>query len=188
MTRGAAASRQQKGGTNPRLKTWAGTRLLTGCREDERRELSEGAAETLKTTNSPSASEIQELFGNKTQSCCVSESSATRRRTREEEEEGMFFFWWKKKEGRRRKKERKKERKKKKENVVPTYHPPGPGWDVVAELPFDGAFRGFPCHYAVSKLHLMRERSPEIRHLIEKTFALACWATCSLLHTIWNHG
>lgn len=51
----------------------------------------------------------------------------------------------------------------KKENVVPTHHPPGPGRDVVAELPFDGALRGFPCHYAVSKLHLMR--SPEIRRL-----------------------
>lgn len=30
--------------------------------------------------------------------------------------------------------------------------------------------------------------SREIRHLIEKTLALACWATCSSVHTIWNHG
>lgn len=30
--------------------------------------------------------------------------------------------------------------------------------------------------------------SREIRHLIEKTFAVACGATCSPVHTIWNHG
>lgn len=86
------------------------------------------------------------------------------------------------------KKERKEENGRKKNWLLPTYHPPSPGWDVVAELPFDGAFWGFSCHYAVSKLHLMLVHSPEIRHLIEKTFALACWATCSPLHTIWNHG
>ncbi len=60
------------------------------------------------------------------------------------------------------------EEEKKKIHLLPTYHPPSPGRDVVAELPFDGAFRGFSCHYAVSKLHLMLVHSPEIRHLIEK--------------------
>ncbi len=87
-----------------------------------------------------------------------------------------------------KKKGKRRTRRRKKVHLLPTYHPPSPGRDVVAELPFDGAFRGFSCHYAVSKLHLMLVHSPEIRHLIEKTFALACWATCSPLHTIWNHG
>lgn len=87
-----------------------------------------------------------------------------------------------------KKKVKEEEEEEKKVWPLPTYHPPSPGRDVVAELPFDGAFRGFSCHYAVSKLHLMLVHSPEIRHLIEKTFALACWATCSPLHTIWNHG
>lgn len=50
---------------------------------------------------------------------------------------------------------RKKRRKKKKAAVLPTHHPPSSGRDVIAELPFDGSVGGFPCHYAVSKLHLM---------------------------------
>lgn len=45
--------------------------------------------------------------------------------------------------------------RKKKAALLPTHHPPSSGRDVVAELPFDGAVGGFPCHYAVSKLHLM---------------------------------
>lgn len=45
--------------------------------------------------------------------------------------------------------------KKKRQSRLPTHHPPSSGRDVVAKLPFDGAVGSFPCHYAVSKLHLM---------------------------------
>lgn len=80
---------------------------------------------------------------------------------------------------------RKREREEGGEQLVPTHHPPRPGWDVVAQLPFDGSFRAFPRHHAVREPHL-RARSPDMRHLTEKTFALACWATCS--RSTWNHG
>lgn len=39
-----------------------------------------------------------------------------------------------------KKKERRKREEKKLLWLLPTYHPPSPGRDVVAELPFDGAF------------------------------------------------
>lgn len=37
-----------------------------------------------------------------------------------------------------------------------THHPPGPRWDVVAQLPFDGSV--LSCHVAARELHLRRAR------------------------------
>lgn len=47
-----------------------------------------------------------------------------------------------------------------------TYHPPSPGWHVIAKLPFNGPLCKFPSHHCAPSSHRMQP-GWKIRHLIK---------------------